>query len=210
MMTVRRSESSSARRAHEPPTPSSAPAGAGGARPAGSDGPQDFGATLRAARERKGVSLRQIAEATKISVAVLEGLERNDISRLPAGIFGRAFVRSFAAEVGLDTEAVVQQFTTQFRAELQVDGSPAPASSEGRRQRVALAIAALLVGALIAMGVIYAARRRAPAPPAPAGAAASSANLAPPARAPAPLGGSGDVVTVRLDADHFPESIAER
>ena len=40
----------------------------------------DFGGTLRAARERRGVSLRQIANATKISVAILEGLERNDIS----------------------------------------------------------------------------------------------------------------------------------
>ena len=67
----------------------------------------DFGARLRDARERRGVSLRQIANATKISVAVLEALERNDISKLPGGIFGRAFVRSYAIEVGLDPEATI-------------------------------------------------------------------------------------------------------
>src|SRR5215467_4854106 len=74
----------------------------------------DFGGKLREARERKGVSLRQIAAATKISVAVLEALERNDISRLPGGIFGRAFVRSYAVEVGLDPEETIQDFVAQF------------------------------------------------------------------------------------------------
>jgi cytoskeletal protein RodZ len=76
--------------------------------------PVDFGRKLRDARERKGVSLRQIAAATKISVAVLEALERNDISRLPGGIFGRAFVRSYAIEVGLNPEETIQDFIAQF------------------------------------------------------------------------------------------------
>jgi cytoskeleton protein RodZ len=76
--------------------------------------PVDFGRKLREARERRGVSLRQIASATKISVGVLEALERNDISRLPGGIFSRAFVRSYAIEVGLDPEQTIQDFIAQF------------------------------------------------------------------------------------------------
>jgi hypothetical protein len=59
-----------------------------------------FGARLRDARERRGMSLRQIANATKISVGVLEALERNDISKLPGGIFGRAFVGPMRARSG--------------------------------------------------------------------------------------------------------------
>jgi cytoskeletal protein RodZ len=74
----------------------------------------DFGTKLREARERRGVSLRTIADATKISVAVLEALERNDFSRLPGGIFSRAFVRSYAIEVGLDPEATIQEFVASF------------------------------------------------------------------------------------------------
>ena len=74
----------------------------------------DFGGKLREARERRGVSLRQIANATKIAVSVLEALERNDIARLPGGIFGRAFVRSYAIEVGLDPETTIQEFIAQF------------------------------------------------------------------------------------------------
>ena len=79
--------------------------------------PDDFGSRLRDTRERRGVSLRQIANATKISVSVLEALERNDISRLPGGIFGRAFVRSYATEVGLDPEETIRQFLEEFPQE---------------------------------------------------------------------------------------------
>jgi len=73
-----------------------------------------FGVKLRDARERRGLSLRALAHATKISVAVLEALERDDISRLPGGIFSRAFVRSYAVEVGLDPDATIHDFIAQF------------------------------------------------------------------------------------------------
>lgn len=76
--------------------------------------PQDFGGMLRQARERHGISLRHIAVTTKISVSALEALERNDVSRLPGGIFSRAFVRSYASEVGLDPERVVKEFIERF------------------------------------------------------------------------------------------------
>jgi cytoskeletal protein RodZ len=77
---------------------------------------------LKQAREHRGVSLRQISSATKIGVSALEALERNDFSRLPGGIFSRAFVRSYAVEVGLDPDETVQEFLEQ-----QPTGSAAPA-----------------------------------------------------------------------------------
>src|SRR5437867_8547163 len=85
----------------------------------------DFGGRLREARERRGIPLRQIANSTKISVGVLEALERNDIARLPGGIFGRAFVRSYAVEVGLDPERTIQEFVSQFPLDSIVAGHPA-------------------------------------------------------------------------------------
>ena len=88
------------------------------------DAAVDFGTYLREARERRGVSLGQIAAATKISLSTLEALERNDISRLPGGIFTRAFVRAYAREVGLDAEATVREFVTRFPHESVVEGSP--------------------------------------------------------------------------------------
>jgi transcriptional regulator with XRE-family HTH domain len=69
---------------------------------------------MKRAREERGVSLRHIAEVTKISVTALEALERNDISRLPGGIFSRSFVRSYAIEIGLDPEQTVREFLARF------------------------------------------------------------------------------------------------
>src|SRR5919197_5149945 len=94
----------------------------------------DFGGRLREARERRGLTLRQIADATKISVAVLEALERNDVSRLPGGIFGRAFVRSYAIEVGLDPERTIREFITRFPHDTIVVGHPAVRQAEMQPQ----------------------------------------------------------------------------
>ena len=55
-----------------------------------------LGAYLRAERERRELTLRTISESTKVSLPLLEGLESDDISRWPGGIFRqglRALVR---------------------------------------------------------------------------------------------------------------------
>jgi cytoskeleton protein RodZ len=88
------------------------------------DATRDFGAYLREARERAGITLRAIANNTKISVPTLEALERNDVARLPGGIFIRAFVRSYAKEVGLDPEDAVRRFVSRF-PDAAVEESPA-------------------------------------------------------------------------------------
>src|SRR5262245_38952862 len=117
----------------------------------------DFGSTLRAARERRGVSLRQIANATKISVGVLEALERNDISRLPGGIFGRAFVRSYAIEVGLDPETTIQDFIAHFPADSVTVGHPTSGQVEDHQAHESDRRMATTFVRLIAMSVPIAA-----------------------------------------------------
>jgi transcriptional regulator with XRE-family HTH domain len=73
-----------------------------------------FGPNLRRARLQAGVSLRTIVEATNVSEALWEGLERNDFSRWPNGIFARAFVREYAQAIGVDPEATVDEFCRWF------------------------------------------------------------------------------------------------
>lgn len=142
----------------------------------------DFGRRLRDARERRGVSLRQIANATKISVSVLEALERNDISKLPGGIFGRAFVRSYASEVGLDPDATIQDFTAQFPSDSVVGGDRGTDRGEdhvsgGAGRRTAGTVLSLLaIGVPIAAGLLYFAigGRQSPAQPPPFVASAAA------------------------------------
>lgn len=73
-----------------------------------------LGLYLRLERERRGLALRSISESTKLSVSLLDGLESDDISRWPGGIFRRAFVRSYAQCVGLDPDEIVRRFEAQF------------------------------------------------------------------------------------------------
>jgi cytoskeletal protein RodZ len=119
----------------------------------------DIGAKLREARERRGVSLREIADRTKISVAALESLERNDPSRLPGGIFIRSFVKSYAAEVGLDPDATVREFLVRFDLEpigvqaVQVDAESAAQRAE-LPQRALGMLLKIVVASLVAMAII--------------------------------------------------------
>ena len=84
----------------------------------------DFGGRMKRLREERGVALRTIADITKISVLTLEALERNDIRRLPGGIFSRAVVRAYAHEVGVDPETTVQEFMQRFPQDSVVVSSP--------------------------------------------------------------------------------------
>src|SRR5262245_36990962 len=78
--------------------------------------PTGVGAGLRQRREERRISLRQIAASTRISPGALEAIERDDIKRLPGGIFTRAFVRAYATELGLDPERTLAEFLEQFPA----------------------------------------------------------------------------------------------
>ncbi|HEY7284108.1 MAG TPA: helix-turn-helix transcriptional regulator [Vicinamibacterales bacterium] len=73
-----------------------------------------FGPRLRSERERRGISLDTIAVVTNVSIELWQGLERNDFSRWPTGIFARAFVRDYAKALGLDADEVVDEFCRLF------------------------------------------------------------------------------------------------
>jgi transcriptional regulator with XRE-family HTH domain len=129
----------------------------------------DFGSKLREARERKGVSLREIANATKISIRALEALEHNDISHLPGGIFSRSFVRAYAAEAGLNPDETVDDFVRQFPHDSVIAGhaasSPIDDSIDESNRRTARVVLRLVgISVPVAAAVLYfgVASRRAP------------------------------------------------
>jgi transcriptional regulator with XRE-family HTH domain len=78
---------------------------------------QSFGRRLQSGRERLGISLEAIAASTKISRSLLADLERGDVSKWPGGIYRRAFVREYAAIIGLSGDAVVAELLELFPEE---------------------------------------------------------------------------------------------
>jgi hypothetical protein len=90
-----------------------------------------FGPVLRAARERRGVSLAQIAAETKLGVELWADLEDNNLTRWPRQIYARSYVRDYALRVGMDGEEIVNEFCRLFpewgdrRAETLIRGQAA-------------------------------------------------------------------------------------
>jgi transcriptional regulator with XRE-family HTH domain len=69
-----------------------------------------FGEELRREREIRGISLKEISDATKISKRFLEAIEKNDHRTLPAPVFTRGFVREYARYLGLNAEEIVNRY----------------------------------------------------------------------------------------------------
>jgi transcriptional regulator with XRE-family HTH domain len=71
---------------------------------------ESLGARLRHQRERQQITLRTIAERTKIKISLLEGLERDDVSRWPSGIFRRTYFRDYVRAIGLPADEMMREF----------------------------------------------------------------------------------------------------
>jgi cytoskeletal protein RodZ len=90
----------------------------------------DIGAELRNARKARELSIEEISRVTKISPSVLRAIEHDDFDRVPGGLFTRGFLRSYAREIGLDPEEIVQEYRAQFEI-------PEMPVSEGRTEATA-------------------------------------------------------------------------
>ena len=73
-----------------------------------------FGPVMRAARERRGIPLQQLADDTKVSVELWREFEDNDFTRWPSRIYARTYVREYAVRVGLDPDTIVNEFCRLF------------------------------------------------------------------------------------------------
>jgi cytoskeleton protein RodZ len=93
-----------------------------------------FGENLRTQRELRGIELAEIARATKITPLFLRALEADQFEVLPGGLFARAFVRQYAAHIGLDVESTLAAFV-EARGERGSEPAQTPARHSGRMLR---------------------------------------------------------------------------
>ena len=75
---------------------------------------QEFCLALKAARERKGITLDEISDATKIPASVFAALERNDLRRWPHGLFRRSFFRDYVRMIGVPVAEACAEFVRLF------------------------------------------------------------------------------------------------
>jgi hypothetical protein len=129
-----------------------------------------LGHRLREAREARGWSFADVAAVTKISSRALAAIEREAFDELPHGIFRRAYVRAFAAAVGLDGDGLARAYVEQFEPPPIAPPPPPPRWAERAGwEPVPVMGAVALAGVLLAAAVLLSSRHEG------SGAAASEA-----------------------------------
>jgi cytoskeleton protein RodZ len=73
-----------------------------------------LGEELRQRREQRGISLAEIAEATRIGTRFLKAIETDNFSILPGGIFTRSFIRAYAKHVGMNEDDAIGLYLQQI------------------------------------------------------------------------------------------------
>ena len=99
-----------------------------------------FGDWLRRQREVREISLRDIAERTKISLRYLEAMEADRFDLLPAPVFAKGFLREYARYVGLSPDDVVNHYLSEHHPE-ELAADPrrtTPRSARGRSRWTAV------------------------------------------------------------------------
>lgn len=118
----------------------------------------EIGASLREARLRQGLDLRDAETATKVRTKYLRALEEERFDQLPAETYIRGFLRAYAEHLGLDGQLYVDEYNSRYAVD-EDQGAPirprrvaAPRPTRRRRNRDG----GLVVAALGAIAVVTA------------------------------------------------------
>jgi cytoskeleton protein RodZ len=124
-----------------------------------------FGGELRRERLIREVSLEEISAATKISIRLLSALESSDVSRLPAPVYSRGFIRAYSRHLGLDPDEMVNAYLADVAPE---KSRESVGSRKGlfrsrflRGRRAAGTIVVSVTATLLILGLIARPQRRA-------------------------------------------------
>jgi cytoskeletal protein RodZ len=82
---------------------------------------EHFGISLRRARQRRALSLGEISSSTKVPRSALELIEEGKLDGLPADVFVRGFIRSYARAVGVSELGPLAQFDKALRARTEAE-----------------------------------------------------------------------------------------
>jgi cytoskeletal protein RodZ len=115
-------------------------------------GSAHFGEVLRDARERRGLTVRDVSNETKIPRRHLEAFEHGDLTVVPNRMYRRAEVRAYAQAVGLDQNVALAELENALlfsgTADPETDALHTPDSID-RRHRIAATLATVAVAGIL-------------------------------------------------------------
>ncbi len=130
----------------------------------------EIGNTLREARTRQGLTIHDAEEATKIRTRYLQALEQEDYEVIPGSTFVMGFMRTYASYLGLDADALVEEYISRYDPGF-LDAHRIPptklrsrrSSALGRRSNYVLVAIVALVIILLLAWIGWGNRRNSPA-----------------------------------------------
>ncbi len=160
----------------------------------------EIGNSLRAARERQGLSYGEIEHATKIRSKYIRALEDEEFTILPSDAYIRGFLRSYADYLGLDGEIYVDEYASRFITSWRDDLPPPPRARRrrsGERTVERRVVLLALTGIAVLAALVVAAWRYGGPSKAPGLGASTPRNTAPPPELTLRGVGAGTYVEVR-------------
>jgi cytoskeletal protein RodZ len=165
-----------------------------------------FGDELKRERELRGISLDQLARATKIGVRFLRAIDAGQVDAIPGEFYRRAYIRAYARYLGLDEEQALARYS--FTMARPAPPPPAIPEPTARWQRLPLASAkwaTLGLAGVVLSGAAAAVLRRSPEPT-PAQVAAATSASTPPVTSGADRPGKLPFVSEELEAPETKEA----
>lgn len=71
---------------------------------------EELGRKLRETREERGIGLEEVQQHTKIRTRYLEAIEEGKLELLPGNVYAKGFIRSYAEYLGLDGQALLDEY----------------------------------------------------------------------------------------------------
>ena len=124
-----------------------------------------IGEVLKRTRTRQGIEIAEVEERTKIRTKYLRALESEDWDLLPSPAYARGFLRTYAQLLGLDADAIVDEFRRQVESEPDaalaygfgepvLEGRRRPGGPEPGRWRGGVLVVVGLIAAVLVLAVI--------------------------------------------------------
>ncbi len=116
---------------------------------------QNFGESLKKSRQEKGLTPKDVAEATRIPAHIIEDLESGNESRMPAPVYVKGFIRAYARELGLDEEQLLQEYGDSRVLEGEPLSLAVSIGTEKPSSHLAVLVLALVFAVLLLAGGYY-------------------------------------------------------
>jgi transcriptional regulator with XRE-family HTH domain len=156
-----------------------------------------LGQELKRERELRGVSLREIADSTRINLRLLQALEEDKLDVIPGAFFVRAILRSYAKSIGIDEDQVLNKYQERYTFEEQLQYRESPERPKtrprplsqffGRKSIRLAALAAVIIGlGLVLIYVLLLAPEKKPSVPAKSAPRSAQVEVREPTRLPEP------------------------